>query len=168
MPERLERLRSAAMRIAMRELGNRHDAEDAVQDALEKALVRWDKYDPGRGSLKGWFFGMVNSCCQDEKRRRSGRGGRRQEILFSDVSWVEAKRHRAPLPKVPSLEEIYETRNEVDQAFTELSPRQAEVVELKGQGLSRQAIARELGISPNTVKSHLTRARQVLRKHIEL
>jgi DNA-binding NarL/FixJ family response regulator len=36
-----------------------------------------------------------------------------------------------------------------------LSPRERTVLELTGAGLSTKAVARELGISPNTVKFHL-------------
>jgi two-component system nitrate/nitrite response regulator NarL len=40
-------------------------------------------------------------------------------------------------------------------AFPELTPRQAEVLKVVLRGSSDKAIARELGISPNTVKTHL-------------
>ncbi len=43
-----------------------------------------------------------------------------------------------------------------------LSPRERTVVELTGAGLSTKAVARELGISPNTVKFHLQAAFQKL------
>jgi DNA-binding CsgD family transcriptional regulator len=36
-----------------------------------------------------------------------------------------------------------------------LSPRERSILELIGHGLSNKAIARELGISPETVKSHI-------------
>lgn|GEM_PF-1369871 len=41
---------------------------------------------------------------------------------------------------------------------TPLSPRERTVVELTGAGLSTKAVARQLGISPNTVKFHLQAA----------
>jgi DNA-binding CsgD family transcriptional regulator len=45
-----------------------------------------------------------------------------------------------------------------DSVATPLSPRERTVVELTGAGLSSKAIARRLGISPNTVKFHLRAA----------
>jgi DNA-binding CsgD family transcriptional regulator len=39
-----------------------------------------------------------------------------------------------------------------------LSPRERTILELTGGGLSTKAIARRLGISPNTVKFHLQAA----------
>ncbi len=41
---------------------------------------------------------------------------------------------------------------------TPLSPRERTVLELTGRGLSTKAVARQLGISPNTVKFHLQAA----------
>lgn len=41
---------------------------------------------------------------------------------------------------------------------TPLSPRERTVLELTGAGLSTKAVARQLGISPNTVKFHLNAA----------
>jgi len=45
-----------------------------------------------------------------------------------------------------------------DSVATPLSPRERTVLELTGAGLSTKAIARQLGISPNTVKFHLQAA----------
>lgn len=42
-----------------------------------------------------------------------------------------------------------------DMNGTHLSPRQREVLSLCARNLSREEIAQELGISPNTVDSHL-------------
>ena len=39
-----------------------------------------------------------------------------------------------------------------------LTTRQKQIAELVGQGMSRKAIAREVGISPSTVKDHVERA----------
>jgi len=43
-------------------------------------------------------------------------------------------------------------------AASPLSPRERTVLELAGSGLSTKAVARQLGISPNTVKFHLQSA----------
>jgi len=43
-------------------------------------------------------------------------------------------------------------------AASPLSPRERMVLELAGSGLSTKAVARQLGISPNTVKFHLQSA----------
>lgn len=42
-------------------------------------------------------------------------------------------------------------------ALPELTPREAEALELLGQGFSNKAIAKAMGVSPETVKDHLER-----------
>ena len=47
-----------------------------------------------------------------------------------------------------------------DDAATWLTPRQREIMHWAAQGMSNKQIARQLGISPETVKSHLQQAFQ--------
>ena len=51
---------------------------------------------------------------------------------------------------------------------TGLTPREHKVVSLIGNGLSNKAIARELGISPHTVKSHVRNVMDKLTLHSRL
>jgi DNA-binding CsgD family transcriptional regulator len=48
-------------------------------------------------------------------------------------------------------------RNEAARAYLGISPRECEVLELLAQGCNNKVIARRLGISPNTVKTHVAR-----------
>jgi RNA polymerase sigma factor (sigma-70 family) len=47
----------------------------------------------------------------------------------------------------------------------QLSPREREVAELAGQGLSNREIATTLHLSPRTVEQHVARAMYKLRVH---
>lgn len=47
-----------------------------------------------------------------------------------------------------------------------LTPREAEVMDLRNQKLRIRAIAEKLGISPKTVEQHLAHARQKMRRGI--
>jgi DNA-binding CsgD family transcriptional regulator len=49
------------------------------------------------------------------------------------------------------------TRNEAAIAALGLSPRECEILALLASGQSNKEMARALGISPNTVKSHVAR-----------
>jgi len=51
---------------------------------------------------------------------------------------------------------------------TSLTPREREVVELIGQGMSNKTIARNLGVSPHTVKSHVRNVMDKLALHTRL
>ncbi len=54
--------------------------------------------------------------------------------------------------------EIDSSAESTESVETPLSPRERTVLELTGAGLSTKAVARKLGISPNTVKFHLQAA----------
>jgi DNA-binding CsgD family transcriptional regulator len=54
------------------------------------------------------------------------------------------------------------TRNEAAIASLGLSPRECEILALLASGRSNKELARALGISPNTVKTHLARVYEKL------
>ena len=63
---------------------------------------------------------------------------------------------RGDAPLAPrAAREVLSARAEV-ASEPELSPREAEVLQLVGRGLPNKRIARELGISEKTVKAHMT------------
>lgn len=71
--------------------------------------------------------------------------------LFSQIAEVAVRRN-------------YTTRKEA----TGLTPREREVVEMIGDGLSNKAIAKAVGISPHTVKSHVRNIMDKLALHTRL
>jgi RNA polymerase sigma-70 factor (ECF subfamily) len=66
LPEMLPRLWAFALRIS----GNRHDAEDLVQQACVRALERSHQLQPGSSPLS-WMFSIVHSIWISELRARS-------------------------------------------------------------------------------------------------
>jgi RNA polymerase sigma-70 factor (ECF subfamily) len=62
---------------------------------------------------------------------------------------------------------IEETNEIIYQAICKLSPQGKEVIELSLDGLKNEEIARELGISINTVKTIKQRAFKFLRKELK-
>ncbi|HEU5218625.1 MAG TPA: response regulator transcription factor [Gemmatimonadales bacterium] len=56
----------------------------------------------------------------------------------------------------------YYTQVELAFGFSQLTPRQQEIVKLLGEGKSSARIAAELAVSPNTVTFHRVRIRKVL------
>src|SRR5213594_4929802 len=68
--------------VAYRLLGNRADAEDAVQRALLKAFEARGSYE-SRWAVSTWLYRVLTNVCIDELRRRRpppepapGHGGR--------------------------------------------------------------------------------------------
>src|SRR3712207_4190686 len=62
------RLYGPALRVAVKVLGDRAEAEDAVQAALVKLWQAASRFDAQRGSVEGWFRRVVVNACIDRRR----------------------------------------------------------------------------------------------------
>ena len=135
--------------VAYRLLGNRADAEDAVQRALLKAFAARAAYAP-RWAVSTWLYRVLGNVCMDELRRRRTRA-RAAEALRpggpgrSRVERVDLERALAAVPR---------------EARLLLALRYVD-------GLSHSELAAIRGISVNTVKSQLARGKAILRARLE-
>lgn len=127
-------------RAALAILGDRQEAEDAVQDAFVKFLERApaELENPG-----AWLMRVLVNGCKSRLR----------------LAW----RRVGPLPETlpaPGPEE----REELEELFS-LPPEDRAVIHLHYyEGFSTGEIAQMLGQRPGTVRSRLFRARERLRK----
>ena len=147
-------LGSPAHALAIQLLGNRDDAADAVQDAMESALTKGRTFDAQRGSLKSWFFGIVRNRCIDELRRRSRSHRRASEIDPGDIAASDDPVSNS-------------TRDEATATLLahlkSLSREQREILILRDYlALPYAEIAAILAIPQGTVMSRLHRARTSL------
>ena len=62
------RLHAPSLGLATRVLGNRADAEDAVQAALARLWSLAGRYDPERGAVAAWFRRVLVNLCLDRRR----------------------------------------------------------------------------------------------------
>jgi RNA polymerase sigma-70 factor, ECF subfamily len=133
--------------VAYRMLGNRADAQDAVQRALLKCYVARDSYSP-RWAVSTWLYRVLANVCIDELRRRRPR---------------EALAHEAA-PAAATRDGTVE-RLDLDRALATV-PREARLLLALHyvDGLSYAELARVRGISINTVKSQLARGKAILRR----
>src|SRR4249920_2641530 len=60
-------------RFAMRSLGDRGLAEEAVQETFVRAWRAADRFDDGLGSLRTWLFAIVRNVVIDLSRARAVR-----------------------------------------------------------------------------------------------
>jgi RNA polymerase sigma-70 factor, ECF subfamily len=133
-------------RVAYRLLGNRADAEDAVQRALLKAFQARETYAP-RWALSTWLYRVLTNVCIDELRRR---------------------RHAPPEPLPRGRAGTGVERVDLTRALDTV-PREARVLLALHyvNGLSYRELATIRGISINTVKSQLARGKAILKNALE-
>jgi len=132
--------------VAYRLLGNRADAEDAVQRALLKAFEARESYTP-RWALSTWLYRVLTNVCIDELRRR---------------------RRAAPEPLPGGRAATQVERTDLARALGTV-PREARVLLALHyvNGLSYRELAAIRGISVNTVKSQLARGKAILKQALE-
>jgi RNA polymerase sigma factor (sigma-70 family) len=136
---------------------NHQDCEDLLHQAILKAVVRIDQYDPERGSLRVWILGILRNEVRQDLRSR----GRKPEELRGEI---ETEAQQAPVDTGAVLAEELAA---VDKALSTLSFAEREallmVVRTEGRATKEQVAAR-LGISPSSVAVYRQRARQHLRE----
>lgn len=143
-------LRGLAMRLA----GNAADAEDLVQDALERGLRRAHEL-PADANVRAWLVTILHNLFIDQCRRRR----RRPRATPAEI--VEAVPAPEPTPE-PSWASL--SGADLRAAVARLEPEFRAVYELHAlRRRSYDEIAAELGIAKATVGTRLYRARHKLR-----
>lgn len=126
--------------------GDRGLAEDLTSATFERALHRWSRFDPRRGSAKTWLCQLARGAALDhfraEQRRR-----RREEAYAAETIDVAEPVYGDGLSPV------------LETALAELSAGEREVVALRVVlELDSDQAARVLGISPTACSTRLSRA----------
>ena len=164
-------------RHCYRMLGAGPDAEDAVQNTLERAWRKLATYD-GSGSFGGWLQRIATNVCLDALRARRARLGPAthgppatvgSSLAPPDpeVAWVEPVSD-AELNWAGDPQEALARREEISLAFVaalqRLAPRQRAALLLHDVlGFSHSETAEVLAISASAVNSLLSRTRETVR-----
>lgn len=148
IPAEIPRLRRYALQLTR----NPADADDLVQDSIERALSQLHMLVPGY-ALRPWLFTVMHNTFISQTRR----DGRLQ--LVEPSSLPEQAGEADPGFEQQCL------RRDIDRSLSALSPHQKQVVELVlFNGLSYQSAADRLAIPIGTVMSRLARGREKLRE----
>ena len=152
-------------RKAYRILGNRADAEDAVQDALLAAYAHLDQFH-GQSEMSTWVTAIVHNCAllQLRKRRRHVYVSLDEPAGESEaVSRSEQLADHKPSPEDECEHSELSTR--LTHLYSQLSPTLSRTFRLRDiEGLSIRETARTLRIPQGTVKAQSARARKKLKQ----
>ncbi len=165
--ERLVREHQGSLYAYMLRLSGRADvAEDVVQDAFVRVLTHLDRFDP-RYRFSTWLFTIAKrlyvNACQKHKPRYDS------EIVGAWAGTDEGGERDGGRAAAAAINgEVRLNAGEaIDKALESLTEVQREVVLLfHQQGWSIALIAAHLEMPEGTVKSHLHRGRQRLRRAI--
>jgi RNA polymerase sigma-70 factor (ECF subfamily) len=147
----LPRLRRFARNLTR----NPHDADDAVQIAVERALLRLDQWHRG-ARLDSWLFKILRNAWIDEVRSRA-----RQARVFVP------EEHGETVGDAPMDREI--DRWSAETALMSLSEEQRLAVSLVLiEGLSYKDAAEVLEVPIGTLTSRLARGREALQRMLRL
>lgn len=148
-------------RGAYRLLGNKADAEDAVQDALLAAYTHIDQFR-GQSKMSTWLAAIVHNCARMELRRRL-----RHVHVSLDERTGEAEEQpisQRLADRRPSPEDEYrdsELSSRMARFQSQLTPTLRKAYRLRNiDGLSIRETARILGVPNGTVKAQTARARK--------
>jgi RNA polymerase sigma-70 factor, ECF subfamily len=139
--------------LALRRLGDRGRAEDAVQETFAAVWRSAHSYRPERGPGAPWLYAVARNAITDRLRAR---------VETPDELPDQAADEPGPSERAESSYVAWH----VHRALEELPDREREVVELAyWSGLSQSEVASYLGIPLGTVK---TRTRSALMRLSEL
>lgn len=163
--ELVERYQSRAYRLAWSLLRDTEDARDVSQEAFLRVYQSAERFR-GDARFSTWFYRiLVNVALDHQRRRRWWRRVVAHPRNDEDVRFAERQPARDPDPGERASEEQEMSR--LWGAVRRLSPQQRAAVVLSVQEqLSTTEIAAILACSEATVRVHLHRAVQALRRHL--
>jgi len=151
----VSRSRDRLGRYAVHMIGDREDAEEALQDSFVRAyrsLARCD--DPAR--FGAWLYGiLVNRC-----RTTGARAARRRRMFVHDAQALDGAAHT-------DRTDHLDWTDAVDRALARLAPDYREAFLLKHvEDLEYEEIAELTGAGVSALKMRVKRAREQLQKYL--
>ncbi|MFB5677627.1 RNA polymerase sigma factor SigW [Paenibacillus terreus] len=164
--ELVELYKDKIFHLTYRMLGNRHEAEDMVQETFLRVYRNLDKYDPNQ-KFSTWIYRIATNLCIDRLRRRKP-----TYSLDAEINEQEGSDGYAMLPsdeRTPEGETLLlETQTQIREAIDSLPAKYKSIMVLRYlQDMSLQEISDVLNLPVTTIKTRVHRGREFLRKKLE-
>jgi RNA polymerase sigma-70 factor (ECF subfamily) len=125
-----------------------HNADDLVQDCLERAVCDLDQFRAGT-NLRAWLLAMMRDCLVAGSRREKG--------------GIQVALNDAPCEKAWSP--ARQKQNLLSEAFLNLpDPQKLAIICVVFEGLPYEEAAEVLEVSVGTIRSRVARGREALRR----
>jgi RNA polymerase sigma-70 factor (ECF subfamily) len=154
--------------LTFRYMGNEEDAYDMFQETFIKAYRSLPTFK-GKSSFGTWIYRIASNVCLDELRRRKRRiptlsldepattlDGNELEVEIADTSY-----------SADLLYEQKELSSSIQEVLNQMKNEHKTAIILRDMlDLSYEEMAKVLGCSIGTVKSRLSRARNILKEKL--
>ena len=152
----LEPLMTDLKRYARSLARNEDDANDLVQDCVERAMVKSHLYKEGT-NLRSWMFTLMRNVFISQKRRHAVEARYLQHAVH----------HGSQIAPAPQTHRIF--LNQTLEAIAGLSEQEKSAVTMLGiEERSHQEAADETRLPVGTMKSRLSRGRSNLRAALKM
>jgi len=147
---------------ALRLLGNAEDAEDALQDGLLSAYRNLKRFE-GRSQFSTWLTRIVINAALMRRRSKKVRTAMSLDEPPREDELAPSERFADDGPTPEQTYQRTELRQLIGENLDELSPLLRTAFILREvEGFSTGEAASQLGVTENTLKARLWRARQQL------
>jgi RNA polymerase sigma-70 factor, ECF subfamily len=151
---------------ALRVLGNTEDAEDALQDGLLSAYRNLNRFE-GRSQFSTWLTRIVINAALMRRRSAKARPAISLDETPREEELPASERFADDGPNPEQVFASTEIREMISENLDELSPLLRTAFVLREvQGFSTGEAAKKLGVTENTLKARLWRARHQLAERL--
>ncbi len=169
----VERYAGKAYQIAYGILGSKEDAEEVAQDGFVRIYKALGKFR-GESEFTTWMYRIIVNLARNKYRWNKSRGAQKnismQAPTTSDESSPSLEMKLPDEAITPDEEaELKELQSSVYQEMGRLPDLYREALVMRNvEQLSYEEIARILGCKLGTIKSRIARAREELRKRLQV
>jgi RNA polymerase sigma-70 factor, ECF subfamily len=158
----------AMYQTALRVLGNPEDAEEAVQEGLLSAYRNLPRFER-RSQFSTWLTRIVINAALMRRRSKRARPAVSLDEVVAEGELPLAERFADDGPNPEQLYAGTELGDRMHKKLAEISPLLRTAFWLREiEGLTAEEAAQVLGVSRNTLKARLWRARQELAARLGL